>query len=101
MDVIDDIKARLDDLEAELDEEIERGKGKIVELTDDLRMRIERIRDGEEEPSPTTVETLEGKLDELRSEIEDEIDEGTEKLSSMLDDVREQIHTLERKIRQD
>lgn len=100
-DRLQEIKARLDDFEAELEGEIEKGKGTIADLTDDIRTRIQELRDGEQEPSQTNLEQLEGKLDELSTEIKEEFDEGTKTATSILDDLKRRVKELEQKIRGD
>lgn len=100
-DFLQEIKARLDDLEAELEEEIEKGKGTIADLTDDIRTRIQELRDGEQEPTQANLEKLEAKLDELSAEIKAEIDERTKKASSIVDDLKRQVKAFEQKIRGD
>lgn len=100
-DLLQEIKTSIDDLETEIDEEIEKGKGTIADLAVDIRTRVQELRDGEQDPTQTNLEKLEGKLDELSAEIKEEVDEGTKKASSIVDDVKRQVQELEQKIRGD
>lgn len=91
-DLLEEIEHRIDDLEAELGEEIEKGKGTIADLTDEIRTSIEELRGG---GSPQDdVEALEGRIDELMAEIREEIDEGAEKASSILDGIKRRVREL-------
>lgn len=98
-DRLEAIKARIDDLEAELGEKFEKGKAAATDLTDDIRMRIDEFRDGDRELSGATVEELESKVDELTAELDEEIDEGRETVATILDDVKRQVRELAEKLR--
>lgn len=98
-DRLDDINDRFDEFETELDEAIDSGRTQLRELTADLRARFEALRGQEPEPEPDRLETLRADLEELSTTVESEIDEGRHRLAEILADLREQVHELERTIR--
>lgn len=99
-DLMDDVIARLDDLEAELDEEVAAGQDRLTELTVDLRGRVDALRGTEPEPEPTRVEQLREDYEELRMAVEAEVESGSEALATILGDVNRRLRRLERAIRE-
>ena len=98
-DVLDEIKARVAELEAEFTQEVEKGTGRITELANDIRTRVETLRGSEPEETPDRVENLKQELDELSAAVEKDIDESRQKLSSILDELNQRVRELERTVR--
>jgi chromosome segregation ATPase len=93
--LIDDAKARLDDLEAEL----ETGRTRVPETIETLRSRVEALRGAEPDAEPTRAERLRDAMDALRAAVESELEAGSDRLADVLADLDGQIDRLEERFR--
>ena len=98
-DLVRTINARVDDLTAELEGDIEAGKGAIADIVSDIRSRIDELLEGGQELTEAELDSLEADLDDLSDEITEEVDEGTERATSIIDDVKRRVKELGSKLR--
>lgn len=92
--LLEEMRSRLNELEATLGDTLEQGKGKTAELFSDVQSRIEELQDEDGEPKLSTLEKLDAVLDELGTNVEEELNEGTEKAAAVMKDLRERIQSL-------
>lgn len=100
--LISDIKTLLDDLETELEAEVAAGRGKLADRIAEARSRLDELRGIEvEEPEPaqTTVDQLRGRVDELATELDQQLEEGRTRVLSIIDDIEGRLTELEARIR--
>ena len=99
--LVDRIKHRLDDLEERLGADLDRGRGKIGELTASVRAKVDGIRSRgqSKDEEVERVSEIRDDLDELETAIDERAETETEEVSGIVDDLRDRLSELERKIR--
>lgn len=99
--LVDRIKLRLDDLEERLGTDLDRGRGKIGELTASVRAKVDGIRSRgrSKDEEVEQVSEIREDLDELETAIEERADTTTAEVEGIVSDLRDRLGELERKIR--
>ena len=99
--LVDRIKLRLDDLEERLGADLDRGRGKIGELTASVRAKVDGIRSRgrSKDEEVERVSEIREDLDELETAIEEHADTPTTEVKGIVGDLRNRLGELERKIR--
>lgn len=99
--LVDRIKRRVDDLEEEIGDDLDRGRGRLEELTVSIRKRVEvlRRRDSDADAEGAVVDEIRSDVDELESEITDADETDRVAVSGIVRDIKDRLAELERRVR--
>lgn len=96
--LLSEIKVRLEDIEAELNEEIEQGRVTLVDRLGEIRDRLDQLEADDVDFETVGRAQLGQLFEELAADIEEEVEKRKEDVTTIVDEIRHELRELEQKV---